>query len=121
MPTFGLATAGILQLERQLNTLPLTSSEIQFAAHKECRDGVESSLYLSGLPSSSTRAELLGLLGALLIPQPVHVALDNKADVDYAQYLITSLCKGIHFDAEHCFHKKTNGDLWSVFVRLVCA
>eukprot|EP00973_Karenia_brevis_P000415 60603-Karenia_brevis.AAC.1 len=55
------------------------------------------------------------------MPSAVHVALDNKADVDYACFLLDSLRSGVVFDLAHDFHKKVNGDLWSIFVCLVLA
>eukprot|EP00973_Karenia_brevis_P064902 9014037-Karenia_brevis.AAC.1 len=82
LPTYALATAGIWHPGRQSEALPLTTLEKELALHKFTNDGLESYYYLTGLPSSSTRTELLGLLGSLYIPQGVHVALDNQAVVN---------------------------------------
>eukprot|EP00973_Karenia_brevis_P039664 5476164-Karenia_brevis.AAC.1 len=115
IPVFGLASGGVWHPTRNIASLPLSDLEKEFALHKQCHDGLESFLYLDGLPSSSARAELLALIGSLFTPSPLHVALDNQSVVDYASYLIDILRNSVEFDCAVQFHKKPNGDLWQIF------
>eukprot|EP00973_Karenia_brevis_P020893 2871148-Karenia_brevis.AAC.1 len=71
--------------------------------------------YLDGLPSSSTRAELLGLILSLYYPGPVHTALDNSAVVTFANSLIKMLSSDSFHSCCPSFANKSNGDLWSIF------
>eukprot|EP00973_Karenia_brevis_P070823 9845323-Karenia_brevis.AAC.1 len=50
----------------------------------------------NGLPSSSTRADLLGLIISLYYPGPVHTALDSAAVVTFAKFLIHHLSSHPH-------------------------
>eukprot|EP00973_Karenia_brevis_P072183 10027895-Karenia_brevis.AAC.1 len=77
---------------------------LAFSMHKQCADGLESFLYLDGLPSSSARAELLALLGSTFIPAPVHVALDNQSVVGFASYLVQAMRESTEF----CFNQFHN-------------
>eukprot|EP00973_Karenia_brevis_P035530 4898582-Karenia_brevis.AAC.1 len=69
------------------------------------------SAYLDGLPSSSTRAELLGLIICLYYPGPVHTALDNSAVVTFANFLIKFLSSDSVNTSCPSFAHKNNGDL----------
>eukprot|EP00973_Karenia_brevis_P045738 6334342-Karenia_brevis.AAC.1 len=62
---------------------PLSELELSYATHKCANDGLEVFTYLDGLPSSSSRAELLGLIMGCYTPGPAHIALDNLSVVRY--------------------------------------
>eukprot|EP00973_Karenia_brevis_P010322 1398340-Karenia_brevis.AAC.1 len=104
-PTFGLASAGIWHPGRTATTMPLTELEQDFATHHFTHDGLESFLYLGGLPSSSTRAELVGLLGAVLIPGAIHIALDNQAVVNISNDIISSIASQTAHRMQNGYHK----------------
>ena len=57
---------------------------------------------------SSTRAEIIGLLLALLVPVPIHVAVDNQGVVDVMTGIVTGAL-GID-PAKWAVH--ADGDLW---------
>eukprot|EP00973_Karenia_brevis_P062638 8709785-Karenia_brevis.AAC.1 len=61
-PAYGLATAGAWHPHRRIDEQPLSELEMAYATHECASDGLELLTYLDGLPSSSTRAELLGLI-----------------------------------------------------------
>eukprot|EP00973_Karenia_brevis_P000674 96310-Karenia_brevis.AAC.1 len=75
--------------------------------------------YLDGLPSSSTRAELLGLIISLYSPGPVHTALDNASVVSFAQILLHQLNHHPYVSSCPSFAPKNNGDLRKIFYRAV--
>eukprot|EP00973_Karenia_brevis_P077240 10730199-Karenia_brevis.AAC.1 len=85
MPKFGLSTAASWWPNRTL--IPPSTHELEFALPHQQHDGLACTSYLRGFTSSSTRAELLGVIIALLAPTPVHIASDNLAVVKRAQHL----------------------------------
>eukprot|EP00973_Karenia_brevis_P094113 12420800-Karenia_brevis.AAC.1 len=75
--------------------------------------------YLDGYTSSSTRAELLGLIISLYSPGPVHTALDNAAVVTFAQFLLKQITSQNCISSCPSFADKNNGDLWEIFYKAV--
>eukprot|EP00973_Karenia_brevis_P049929 6932497-Karenia_brevis.AAC.1 len=114
-PVFGLASAGVWHPGRTADNGSLSMLEDEFSLCCFKSDGLEISAYLDGIPSSSTRAELVGLIIALYSPGPVHVAIDNAAVVSFAQFLIHHLCTHDYPIVDPTFSHKINGDLWSIF------
>eukprot|EP00973_Karenia_brevis_P004810 661493-Karenia_brevis.AAC.1 len=51
--------------------------EQEYSVVKQQSSGVSAAVGLHGYTSSSTRAELMGAIIAILSPHPVHLALDN--------------------------------------------
>eukprot|EP00973_Karenia_brevis_P059164 8237308-Karenia_brevis.AAC.1 len=69
-PVYGLASAGVWHPQRDMEAQPLGDLEIQYSTHQCAPDGLEVYTYLDGLTSSSTRAELLGLIMGCHTPGP---------------------------------------------------
>eukprot|EP00973_Karenia_brevis_P009766 1318864-Karenia_brevis.AAC.1 len=116
MPTFGLSTAASWWPNRDY--ISTSSQELEFALPHPQHDGLACTGYLRGFISSSTRAELLGVIIALLAPIPVHIALDNLAVVKKAQYFHNILLSNTAH-TKILFTQINNGDLWILFHYIV--
>eukprot|EP00973_Karenia_brevis_P015288 2091330-Karenia_brevis.AAC.1 len=68
MPQHGLSTAANWWPAR--NHTPPSINEQEFTIFKQEQDGLACTSCLHGYTSSSTRAELLGVITALLAPMP---------------------------------------------------
>eukprot|EP00973_Karenia_brevis_P078049 10841575-Karenia_brevis.AAC.1 len=71
---------------------------------------------LAGMPGSSYRTELAGIILATYSPTPTHVALDNQAVQQKADQVLHSLLhpSPTSFNTKH-FGLQRDGDLWQVF------
>ena len=86
-PQYSLTSAGIGWPHRTLTDAPLTPLERDMTVERERADAVELLTFLDGPTSSSSRAELSGLIVALFSSLPVHVALDSAAVLHLLSYL----------------------------------
>eukprot|EP00973_Karenia_brevis_P044690 6188490-Karenia_brevis.AAC.1 len=111
-PQFGLSTCATWWPHRRLHDDDQLEQE--FSVVKQQSAGVSASVGLQGYQSSSTRAELMGAIIAILSSHPVHLALDNLSVVCTAQNFINNLQK-FGFDSSILFSQMHNGDLWKIF------
>ena len=88
-PHLGLASAAVWWPGRQLATSPLSQLEQDMSVDRQRSDGFELLTFLDGPTSSSSRAELAGLIVALFSSLPVHIAIDSAAVLGTSQRILT--------------------------------
>ena len=64
---------------------------------------------IPGVFCSSTRAELAGIISALVKPCPIHIALDNRAVADRIKLMLNGDCH-----AKRSWKLQPDGDLWAI-------
>eukprot|EP00973_Karenia_brevis_P014362 1955902-Karenia_brevis.AAC.1 len=99
-----------------------TSSELESAQCTLKDDGAELLAVTTGMPGSSYRAELLGIIVATMRPTAIHIALDNRAVQLKAQALVDrllSLSSAPLPQSEPLFSLQKDGDLWKVLYHLL--
>eukprot|EP00973_Karenia_brevis_P041352 5722898-Karenia_brevis.AAC.1 len=78
-PEFGFSTAPVWWPGRQLDQSPLSDLEYYYTEEKQETNGLATSSFINGYDSSSSRAELLGLILALFSDRLCHIAVDSSA------------------------------------------
>ena len=135
LPMYSLTSAGIWWPERDVQNYPLSNLEEDSARHVQRKSGLELLSFLNGPISSSSRAELLGLIVTIMSKLPVHVALDSAAVLSPASRIVGFLTSSPSFlsrlrarlpqsvvDIPHMPLPRqiafmANSDLWLIFIR----
>ena len=130
-----LTPAGLWWPGRSLTEHPLSALEQVMAHDVASKGGLELLAFLDGPISSSTRAELLGVIITIMSNLPVHVALDSAAVLSPAsrihQHLLSSptfltqlgarlpqsVAELPRFPLPRQIAFMPNSDLWLIYIR----